>query len=173
MMNFNIQQSVCGVRNFGMGMLLCLVIFGTVACSSPSSSSDCPYKRATDLATIVRLIEAEAEAANREDLSIIRAIFAPDAYIRDEEDGSEWSNPIAHYSELFATSEFTNAVNFDIQPAGQGITEDTAWFISSNSGIWTPNGGAPQPYRNVAVKDSWTLRRNEARCWVITEYRYH
>ena len=119
------------------------------------------------------MIEAEAEAANHEDLSIIRSIFAPDAHIVNERDGTEWDDPLSHYLELFENFDFTEALNFDIKTSGDGITADTAYIVSSNSGIYTINGEEPVAYNNTDPKDTWILKKNEDGCWVITEYRYY
>jgi hypothetical protein len=106
-------------------------------------------------------------------MSIIKDIFAPDAHIVNEKDGTEWNDSVSHYTELFEVFDFTNATNFDIKPFGKGITEDTAYICSSNSGTYVMNGGDPEDYNNVDEKDTWVFKKNEEGCWVITEYRYH
>jgi hypothetical protein len=133
----------------------------------------CPYQADTDAATITNLIHAEAEAINKEDISIIQAIFAPDAYSQYIVTGEEWRDPISRYTGLFEIADFTDAVHFDIQPTGEGITADTAWFISGSSGIFIPNDGEPVNYYNEPGKDSWVLKKNHVGCWVIVEFRFH
>jgi ketosteroid isomerase-like protein len=157
---------------FSIAIILFLVFFSTSSCIEPWPE-DCPYQKDTDLATIKRIIQAEAEAANQEDTAIIRDIFAPDAIIIFEKTGETWNDPLSHYVELFKIFDFTEALNFDIKPYGKGITEDTAYIISSNSGIYTMNGGEQVVYNNTNPKDSWILKKNDEGCWVIVEYRYH
>jgi hypothetical protein len=143
------------------------------ATETAKTSSLCPYQEETDMATITSIIEAEATAANNEDLSIIRDIFAPNALIRFEVDGTEWHTPIARYKELFDSADIFNSRHFGIQPTGKGITADTAWFISGSSGTYVPNGGEAQEYYNEVGKDSWVLKRNFFGCWVIAEFRFY
>jgi hypothetical protein len=150
---------------------------GTVAepaaTETAKPSSHCPYQEVTVMATIVSIIEAEATAANNEDLSIIKDIFASNALLRFEVDGTEWHSPIARYQELFESADILNSKHFGIQPTGKGITADTAWFISGSSGTYVPHGGEAQEYYNEVGKDSWVLKRNIYGCWVITEFRFY
>jgi len=145
----------------------------TAATETAKPSSHCPYQEVTVMATIVSIIEAEATAANNEDLSIIKDIFASNALLRFELDGTEWHSPIARYQELFERADIFDSKHFGIQPTGKGITADTAWFISGSSGTFVPNGGEPQEYYNEVGKDSWVLKRNFFGCWVITEFRFY
>jgi hypothetical protein len=132
----------------------------------------CPYQADTDLATITAIIEAEATAANNEDISIIAAIFAPNALLIFEQDGTEWHDPISRYTDLFDAADIVDSTHFGIQPAGDGITANKAWFISGSSGTYIPNDGEPLEYYNEPGKDQWVLQRNFYGCWVITEFRF-
>ncbi len=165
------NKLVFELKNIGLVVLVAFLAIGTVSCIV--APEECPYQTDTDIATMVQMIEAEAQAANYKDMSIIKDIFAPDAHIINEKDGTEWNDPVSHYTELFETFDFTNATNFDIKPFGKGITEDTAYICSANSGTYVMNGGDPEEYSNVEEKDTWIFKKNEEGCWVITEYRYH
>jgi len=159
-------------KNFIMVILFVSLLFFTYACVDPVTG-ECPYQCDNDLATIIMMIKAEAVAANNESLFIIRSIFAPNAHIVFERDGTEWNDPVSHYLELFRVFDFTGARNYDIKTFGDGITIDTAYIRSSNSGIYTMNGGEPIAYNNTNPKDTWILKKNKKGCWVITEYRYY
>ncbi len=152
--------------------------------TTPPEPFICPYQAGTEAETIARLIQAEGEAVNSADISIIQAIFAEDAIIRDAVSGEVWHDPISHYQTLFADFDFKCLAHFDILPAGPGITEATAYYISGNTGQmrwrdedWQSlyNGstldhlGPPTQYGS----DHWTLQRNSAGCWVITEFTFN
>ncbi len=151
---------------------LTIFLLGMNACIEPGPDK-CPYQSDTDLVTITTMIKAEAEAANNENMSVIRAIFAPKAHIVNERDGTEWNDAVSHYKELFRDYDFTGAKNFDIKTFGKGITEDTAYFSSSNSGVYIKTGEDPVEYNNTELKDTWIFKKNADGCWVITEYRYY
>jgi LysM repeat protein len=140
----------------------------------------CPYQADTDRATIEQLIHAEAEAANKGDISIIQAIFAEGATIIQGDTGDRWDNPSKRYEPLFAKQEFTEAIHFDLQPVG--ITETTAYYTSGSKGQYRPRAGGewmsyfnlprsepPPPYGS----DQWVFGKNSAGCWVITEFRFN
>ncbi len=144
----------------------------------------CPFEADTDAETIVRLIRAESEAVNCENISIIQAIFAEDAIIRDAANGNEWHDPMARYQTLFANLDFRDLTHFDILPAGPGITETVAYYISGNNGQYKGGGGKWQDIYNGSTldhlgpptqygSDHWTLQRNSAGCWVITEFTFN
>jgi hypothetical protein len=136
-------------------------------------AADCPYQADTDEVTITAMIEAEATAANKEDMSIIRNIFDTYVTIRFVPDGTVWHDPVVRYRQLFDEADITNSKHFGIQPAGGGITADKAWFISGSSGTYTPVGGQPKDYYNEVGKDSWVLKRNSKGCWVISEFSFY
>lgn len=132
----------------------------------------CPYQAGTDEDTIVRLIQAESEAVNNEDISIIQAIFAKDALIRDEASGEEWHDPTARYATLFANVDFTNASHFEIQPVGAGTTANAAWFTSGSRGSYA-GVGFSESYDNPPGSDHWTFGKNSSGCWVITNFTFN
>ncbi len=174
MNDFTFKKFVRGSKNFVVITLFFSLLFLTYACVDPTTGEcKCPYKGNNDLAIITLMIKAEAVAANSENMFIIRSIFAPNAHIVNERDGTEWNDPITHYLELFDIFNFTGAKNFDIKEFGKGITSDTAYIKSSNSGIYTMNGGEPITYNNTNPKDTWILKKNKKGCWLITEYRYY
>jgi hypothetical protein len=141
----------------------------------------CRYQADTDAATIAQLIEAESDAVNNEDISIIQAIFAEDAIIRDAVSGEVWHDPISHYGALFAGFDFRDLTHFDILPTGPGITETIAYYTSGNEGQIRWGDGGWQSLENASSldpstpygSDHWTLQRNSAGCWVITEFTFN
>jgi hypothetical protein len=144
----------------------------------------CPFEAGTDAETIVRLIQAESEAVSCENISIIQAIFAEGAIIRDVYRGEEWQDPISRYQTLFANLDFRDLTHFDILPAGPGIAETVAYYTSGNTGQYRAGGGEWQDLYNGSTldhldpptpygSDHWTLQRNSAGCWVITEFTFN
>ncbi len=139
----------------------------------------CPYQAQTDMETIDRLIQAEGEAVVREDISLIRAIFVPDAIIRRGDTGEQWNNPVTYYTNLFSALDFTQATHYGIQPAGPGITESVAYFTSGSRITYGPTGATPVFQDNPPTppaspstqygSEHWTLQKNRAGCWQITE----
>ena len=146
-----------------------------LAAQPSANKTVCPYEGATDEITITNLINAEAEALNREDISIISTIYSSDAFIRFVfSDGSYWDtyDPIKKYKEDFSGVDFKNLKHSFIQPDGEGITNDTARFISDSSGTVTGSDGVPIQYQNEVGSDSWVLKKNSAGCWIIVEHIY-
>lgn len=97
----------------------------------------CPYQGQTDNETISNLIQAEAVAANTKDLSIILAIFDPNAIFYDyvPTPAKQWNGPIARYKDdLFKTTELQGVEHFDISPIGPGINGDIAYYVSGSKG---------------------------------------
>ena len=142
---------------------------------SPTPIPTCSFQRATDAATIIRIIQAEAEAVNVEGeqgIAIIRCIFDEQAYIRDEASGEEWHDPVARYEALFANADYVDAENVEIQPAGAGITGDVAWFTSESQGMVVVNG-EPVPYSRSPHECHWTLRKDSSGCWAITRFVFN
>jgi len=133
----------------------------------------CRYQADSDEDTIVQLIQAESEAVNNEAISIIQAIFAEDAIIRDGASGEEWNDPITRYTTFFANVDFTNAIHFEIQPTGAGITANAAWFTSGSSGEYVTKDGFSGSYNNPPSSDHWTFGKNSSGCWVITEFTFN
>ena len=133
----------------------------------------CPYASDNDEAAIARIIQAEAEAVNKEDISIIRNIFDPNAKLRFQGDGTEWNDPVAYYSENFDNADVINSVHFNIQPADQGSTNNTAKFISGSSGTIIFTNGERLDYYNELGKDVWVLKKNSSGCWVIVEFTFY
>jgi hypothetical protein len=141
----------------------------------------CHYQADADEATIARLIKAESDAVNNEDISIIQTIFAEDAIIRDVVSGEVWNDPISHYATLFASFDFRDLTHFDILPAGPGITDSVAYYSSGNRGQIRWRDGEWRPLENKSSldpstpygSDHWTLRKNNAGCWRITEFTFN
>ena len=153
---------------------------------APTSTPTCPYQADTDEATIVRLIQAEAQAVNNEDISIIQAIFAPDAIIRDAVSGEQWNDPLARYNDLFANTDFRNLIHFGILPAGPGITDAVAYCTSGSKFEYRVGSGQWRSQCNGSIlnsdpscpptqygSDQWTLKKNDTGCWMITKFRFN
>jgi len=139
----------------------------------PSPTPTCLPQAGGDEETITRLIHAEAEAVLKEDILIIRAIFAENAVIRDGGSEEQWNDPISRYNKLFAETRFTDAVHFDIQPAGPGISGNVAYFTSGSRGSYVTTDGYSGSYDHPPCSDHWTFSRNGAACWVITEFTFN
>ncbi len=143
----------------------------------------CPYQADTDAETITRLIKAESQAALDKDISIVQAIFAGDATIERGDTGEQWTSPITYYKTLFEALDFAEATHYGIQPAGAGITETVAYFTSGSRITYGPPGETPVFQDNFPAppatpsttygSEHWTLRRNSAGCWVITEFAFN
>ncbi len=136
----------------------------------------CPYQDVSDSITLVNLINAEAEAVNRKDMTTLEKIFAPNARIRNRvsdknasEKKLEWTSPQAYYRDfLFVTTTVTSALHSNIEEAGQGIGSAEAWMTSASSGY--ANGS---PYDNPPGSDHWRLNKNQNGCWVIAEFDFN
>jgi uncharacterized membrane protein YeaQ/YmgE (transglycosylase-associated protein family) len=134
----------------------------------------CRYGGATPVASIELVIQAEAEAAKSKDISIIQAIFAKEAIVRDGSSGQLWNDPIARYETLFNNTTFTNAEHLEIQPAGPGNKSTIAWFTSASRGSYVSNiDSQPHSYDNPPLADHWTLSKNSMGCWVITNFTFN
>jgi hypothetical protein len=157
---------------------------------TPTSTPTCPYQADTDHDTITQLIQAEALAANLESISttramsIIEAIFAEDAFIRDEDSEEEWENPTIRYKILYAGTDFMELEHFDILPAGSGITGSIAYYTSGSKGQYRIGGGEWQSLFNGSTldrlgpatqygSDHWTLKKNSLGCWEIVDFRFN
>ena len=142
------------------------------ATTAPAPSAACPYQDSTDAATIIRIIQAEAEAVNSEDISIIQAIFSTGAHIRDESNNEDWYDPVTRYETLFSNTDYIGALNLAIQPAGSGITGNVAWFTSESQGRCCVDSECIS-YPREPHECHWTLQKNDSGCWVITEFVFN
>ena len=146
--------------------------------STPSviSTPTCLYQRTTDAATIIHLIQLEAEVVvigGKEGIAIIQGIFEKNAYILDAASGEEWHDSTARYEALFANADYLEAKNIEIQPAGAGVTQDVAWFTSESQGRLIASDGTEVSYARTPHECHWTLRKNSAGCWVITKFVFN
>ena len=117
-------------------------------------------------------IQAEAEAVNSKDISIIQAIFSAGAHIRDESNDEDWYDPVTRYETLFSNADYISALNLAIQPAGSGITGNVAWFTSESQGQCCVDGECASYFREPH-ECHWTLQKNSSGCWVITEFVFN
>lgn len=145
----------------------------TTGTASPPGPA-CAFEQPVDAATLVALVEAECRAVLTRDLSIVEAIFAPDAAIRDEATRQRWTDPVARYATLFANATYESCTHFEIQPAGPGIAEGAAWFTSGSHGAFraAEDPGALHDFWNAAGSDHWTFGRIDG-CWRITSLAFN
>jgi hypothetical protein len=130
----------------------------------------CAYRGATDTATLIQMIEAEATAVVTKNMWIIQNIFADDAVITDAVNNKTWTNPTARYAELFNTVDYTGAENLFIQPVD--ITDRTAHFTAGSKGAFHFVGGYSGEYSRPAGSNQWSFRKNDAGCWMITAFSF-
>jgi hypothetical protein len=145
----------------------------------------CPYQGANDNETIVRLIQAEAIASTTKDMSIIQAIFDPEAIFYDFASATpgSWDGPLARYQDyLFTTTDFKKMNYFDILPVDPGISGDTAFYTSGSQGYYRMEGGDWIPFFNGSLEsidstkygsEHWILKKNGNGCWVIVQMEFH
>jgi hypothetical protein len=145
----------------------------------------CPYQGGTDNETIVGLIQAEAIASNTKDISIIQAIFDPDAIFYDFafEPTKSWNGPLARYADdLFTTTDFKNVEHFDILPVEPGISGDTAFYTSGSKGYYRINGADWNKFFNGSLEskpstqygsEHWILKKNSSGCWAIVQMEFN
>jgi hypothetical protein len=112
------------------------------------------------------LIDAEARAANNEDIDLIGAIFAPDASIWDAAKSEHWRSPLDRYRPFFAAATITGATHTEKErkAGGPGVVH----YVSGSSG--SVNGAS---YENRPPSDHWTFGQNSAGCWVITDFAFN
>jgi len=131
----------------------------------------CVCQSATDDNTLRCLILTESEAANNDDLTLIRQIFAPDATIFRGDTEEEWDSPMAYYIPAFASLDFTEATHFNIHRIE--ITAQVARYTSGSSGYYAEPGTTPTPYYNENPSEHWGFNRNDRGCWVITRFEFN
>jgi len=141
----------------------------------PTPRPPCPYQASTDAGTIVALIKAEEKAVLTEDIAIVRAIFAPDATIRDAARGDSWDDPVARYETLFANTDFIEAVHFEIQPADPGIAGNVAYYTSGSKVKFRSVDDLSKihEFENEGCSDHWTFGRDTNGCWVIIDFTFN
>jgi tetratricopeptide (TPR) repeat protein len=130
----------------------------------------CSYQADTVTDTLALLIQAEGEALEKQDMTIVETIFAGDAVIHDAVTGKLWCDPLTRYTSFFAEVDSVAVERFGIQPVGPGILEDAAWFTSGNT---TTLGIPPTTYTNGPGSDHWTFRKDDQGCWVITAFTFN
>jgi len=145
----------------------------------------CPYQGQTDNETISSLIQAEAVAANTKDLSIILAIFDPNAlfYDCDPTRLKQWNGPIERYrDDLFKTTDLQGVEHFDPSPVGSGIGSDIAYYVSGSKGNYRIGGGNWTYFFNGSKisepstqfgSEHWILKKDNNGCWVITQMEFN
>jgi hypothetical protein len=162
---------------FGAVVLVVIVVIVSigVALSLPKKPS-CPYPYQADINddTMRRLIQAESDATLNEDMSIIRAIFAEDAPIRDVAGNKLWPNPIDRYEkDLFVNTNFISLSHANFQSKGIATDRNIAWATTASQGSFVTPGGNPYSFNNPPGSDHWTFGQNSSGCWVITELSFN
>ena len=139
----------------------------------------CPYQGKTDEGTIKNLIQAESQAANSQDIEIIKNIFSPNARITkwNGNNKDEWNDPVIYYQLLFQQNEFKNAEHFNILPVESGITQGVAWYVSGSRGSYrTKPSTTWNEYINLSIpgtrygSDHWVFRKDNKGCWSIANF---
>ena len=131
----------------------------------------CFCQSATGDDTLRCLINAESEAANKNNLTLIQQIFAHDATIFRGDTRKTWDAPIAYYTSTFASLKFTEAKHFDIRQIE--ITAQVAKYTSGSSGYYAEPGATPTPYDNKNPSEHWVFGKNDRGCWVITRFEFN
>ena len=145
----------------------------------------CPYQGQTDNETISNLIQAEAVAANAKNLSIILAIFDPNAIFYDYAPTplKQWNGPIERYrDDLFKTTDLQGVEHFDPSPVGSGIGSVIAYYVSGSKGNYRIGGGNWTYFFNGSKisepstqfgSEHWILKKDNDGCWVITQMEFN
>lgn len=133
----------------------------------------CTYQISSDEGTMRRLIEAESDAVNKGDISIIKDIFSSDAIIEDKESNTKWTDPISHYEKLFSELVYTSSINYSIKLIK--MAEDEIIFTSSSQGRYTSkiNPSNKEQYNNPPGSNEWVFKKNSDGCWKIIRFTFN
>ena len=155
---------------------------------STATFTVCRIQEMTDEETIVKLIRAEADASNEEDIAVMQSIFTPDAVFSDyvsfpSNPPQLWVGVLARYQDdLFKNADFKQVEHFDILPVGEGISGDMAWYTSGSKGFYRIIGGDWQEFNNGSLvsipptqygSEHWILKKNSDGCWVIVQMEFN
>jgi hypothetical protein len=122
---------------------------------------------------ITCLIQAEAEAATKEDIQLINDIFAFDATIENKKpvagENSYWTNPVERYETEFEKHKHCNT-SHNIRDMNVGKT--TATVTITSTGMWGMGDTCTDPYDRDAIEE-WTFRKDADGCWRIASFTFN
>jgi hypothetical protein len=147
----------------------------------------CPYQRATDDETITALIQAEAIAAQNQDMETINKIFAAGAVLNDQANGKYGLS----VEERYKDTNVKDAKHFDILLAGRDASGQTVYYTSGSEGYSYETGSdklqyyfngstilatptiSPIPTKTQFGSEHWTLKKNDNGCWSIIQMDFN
>jgi hypothetical protein len=140
---------------------------------------NCFYEGSTVEETLSNLVNAEGEAVEKEDITIIFLIFGRNAQItRADTPPETWRDVMQYYQEKFANEEHFRVDHGSLNL--QLLTAEGAFAITDSSGEWMWEQDladvplpTPMTYTNPAGSDHWTFARNDSGCWVINDFTYN
>ena len=142
------------------------------ATSTPTPTPTCPVTAPTDADTLFALVDAEAQAVLSEDIDLIKAIFAPDAIIRNEATDQEWDSPEVYYAEKFQNEIHCRAEHYDYRLLK--LTDEEGLVSTGNRGEWGWEAeGCAMTYESPPGADQWHFRKDTFDCWQIVRFTYN
>jgi len=139
---------------------------------TPTPTPTCAVTATTDAETLFAIIDAEAQAVLSEDIELIKAIFAPDAIIRNEATGQEWDSPEAYYTEKFRNEVHCRVEHYDYHILK--LTKTEALVTTRGRGEWGWEAqGCTMTYENPPDADQWRFRKDAFGCWWIVRFTYN
>ncbi len=136
-----------------------------------STTWECPFQSGSDEELLRSLIEAEAEAVEKEEIETINLIFFPDAIVAEARGEPSDPAPI-RYAHKFKNEDHRNIEYFDFTYESLTATEAVVttkvtgeWFDGQN---WRPYGAAPG-YYDI---NRWEFRKVNG-CWRIAGFTYN
>lgn len=113
------------------------------------------------------MIEKEAEAVNKKEISIIDSIFMHDAIITDAQSGKVSKNPIEYYKDKFQQFTFSGSVNYYIKQINNDGNQ--AIFICASQGKYGKN----REYDNPQGSSEWKFQKDSRGKWKIIQFTYN
>lgn len=139
---------------------------------TPTPTPTCAITAPTDAETLFALIDAEAQAILSEDIQLIKAVFAPDAIIRNEATDQEWDSPEAYYTEKFRNEVHCRAEHYNYRILK--LTDEQALVTTGNRGQWGwETDECTMTYENPPGADQWHFRKDAFGCWQIVRFAYN
>lgn len=167
---------ILGLTGLSIVMMLTFWPLGWVGKCGPTPTPmltpTCAVTAPTDSETLFALIDAEVQAILGEDIELVKAIFAPDAIIRNEATDQVWSSPEMYYTEKFRNEIHCQIEHYDYRVLK--VTDTEAWVTTANRGKWGwETTGCTMTYENPPGADQWHFRRDALGCWQIVRFTYN
>lgn len=140
--------------------------------SLQKSPTNCSYQVSADEGTMRRIIEAESEAVIKEDISIIKDIFASDAIIKNVTNGQQWNDPISFYENKFNQLSYSDALNFSLKLIRQDGDEATLTSASKGNYVIKNDPNNKLSYSNPPGSNKWILKKDNNSCWKISQFSF-